>query len=466
MAYNVTGTNGSDNLDQTADTGPGTIVGQAGDDTVVVGSGFATVTGDSGSDSILLQTGNTGTVSGGTEGDEIAGRDDNIGSMVLLGGDGADIIVVFRSSSDQTIVGGNDSADGADHLVAGGGDDIIFGNGGADDIAGNGGNDTVVGGFDADFIADSGPVGGSELIFGNEGGDYVQFYTDGSDTLFAGQGDDSVFVTDDGDSQLFMNEGADTVAATSADGNLMIVGGNGSDDGGDSILSGGGTDWIFGNGGAEDIVSGGGGDTVAAGFGNDTVAAEAGADLVFGNENNDNLHVGDGNDTAFGGLGNDIIIGGAGTDTIQGNEGNDTIAASGGIDTISGGTGNDVFVYFGPADDGDNGAAGGPVEWITDLDWAADRFEVFAAVDFAAAVGAGAANNLSQAASNAITAADALAGPGAQFTAAQFTFSGRTYLAMDQVTPGAFDDAEDLLLDITGVTGTIDTDRFFINPFA
>ena len=44
--------------------------------------------------------------------------------------------------------------------------------------------------------------------------------------------------------------------------------------------------------------------------------------------------------------------------------------------------------------------------------------------------------------------------------AAQFTFGGRTYLAIDQADLGAFVDADDLLLDITGVTGTIATSNF------
>ena len=39
MAYAATGTAGNDVLDQTGDTGPGTIVGLAGDDCILSGSG-------------------------------------------------------------------------------------------------------------------------------------------------------------------------------------------------------------------------------------------------------------------------------------------------------------------------------------------------------------------------------------------------------------------------------------------
>ena len=49
--------------------------------------------------------------------------------------------------------------------------------------------------------------------------------------------------------------------------------------------------------------------------------------------------------------------------------------------------------------------------------------------------------------------------------AAQFSFNGRTYLAIDNQNGGPgvlgqFDDANDLLLDITGATGSIGTSNF------
>ena len=71
MAYTVTGTAGNDTLNQAADSGPGTIIGLAGDDSILTGSGLASVTGDSGNDVVVLRAGNTGTVNGGTENDVI-----------------------------------------------------------------------------------------------------------------------------------------------------------------------------------------------------------------------------------------------------------------------------------------------------------------------------------------------------------------------------------------------------------
>jgi Ca2+-binding RTX toxin-like protein len=55
MAYNSTGTAGNDILDRSGTSGPGTIVGLAGNDSILTGSGPATVNGDSGSDTVVLQ---------------------------------------------------------------------------------------------------------------------------------------------------------------------------------------------------------------------------------------------------------------------------------------------------------------------------------------------------------------------------------------------------------------------------
>jgi len=75
-------------------------------------------------------------------------------------------------------------------------------------------------------------------------------------------------------------------------------------------------------------------------------------------------------------------------------------------------------------------------------------------------VGAGTGVDLNTSANNAIVGAFGLAGGGANVVAAQFTFAGRTYLAIDQTNHGAFADTDDLLIDITGVTGTIGNSNF------
>ena len=128
--------------------------------------------------------------------------------------------------------------------------------------------------------------------------------------------------------------------------------------------------------------------------------------------------------------------------------------------TLSGGSGNDLFAYASAGDDGNNAAASS-VELVTDLNWAADRIQTFNPVAFAANVGAQNGANLTAAATGAVATAFALNVNLNANVAAQFTFNGRTFLAVNQdATYNAFTDAGDLLIDITGVAGTIATTNF------
>ena len=463
MAYNVTGGAGNDTLNQSSDTGPGTIVGLAGDDTISLGSGLATVTGDSGNDSVLLRAGNTGTVNGGSENDSIFGPA-GVGSMVLFGSDGADTVNADAVPAALTVVGGNDSSDAADSILTGGGGDFIFGNGGNDIVfAGLGGNDTVVGGFGNDEISKSGPTANVDLVFGNEGNDSI-FMFGGNDTIFGGLGNDSIRHENGpaiGSPQLFGNEGADTINASSAV-SATVVGGNDSADGADSIFDqqgGANSLFAFGNGGADTFDLSVNAATLVGGQGNDSASVSvASQPLYFLNEGNDTVNHAGGAATVFGGLGNDSIWTASARDTVQGNEGNDTLRGHFGIDTISGGTGNDVFYYNAAGEDGDNAAGGGPVEFITDVDFAVDRFRTPTALTFATNTGAGTGVDLATSATNAINAAAALGGT--QLVAAQFTFGGRSYLAMNTDGAANFVDATDLLVDITGFTGSIGNSNF------
>src|SRR5215208_3048109 len=122
MAYNITGTNGADNLDQTTEPGPGTILGLGGDDSIFSGTGEVTVNGGSGNDTIVLQIGNTASVFGASENDSIIigggnstdtgsggdGSDPALapGSFLLFGNEGADTIDASEVDFGVTIVGG------------------------------------------------------------------------------------------------------------------------------------------------------------------------------------------------------------------------------------------------------------------------------------------------------------------------------------------------------------------------
>ena len=130
MAYNSTGTSGNDQLNHINDIGPGTIVGLAGSDCILPGSGVATVSGDSGNDTIVLvRPDHAGTINGGTDNDSIF-ADSATGSLVLLGGNGSDSINMANTTAGQTILGGNNSTDEADSITGSRGSDLVFGHGG------------------------------------------------------------------------------------------------------------------------------------------------------------------------------------------------------------------------------------------------------------------------------------------------------------------------------------------------
>jgi Ca2+-binding RTX toxin-like protein len=317
-----------------------------------------------------------------------------------------------------------------------------------------------------------------------------------------GQGDDSLSAIRGGTGIWFGNEGADLINAD-VSGGVTIVGGQDSADESDRLIgSTTGSDFILGNGGNDTIIAGRGANTAVGGAGADSIETDEEDDLIFGNEGNDRLGGSDGRNTIFGGIGDDTILSG-GASLIQGNEGNDLVTGGGdltvfgglgddtirtsadadridgddgndsvssrdgadtvsgglGRDTIAGGSGNDVFGYSAAADDGNNATAGSPIEFITDMNWVADRFDTPTQVTFAANVGAGTGASLSAAANNAIATTFALNG-GTGVVAAQFTFGDHTYLAIDQAIFGTFLDTDDLLLDITGVSGAIATSSF------
>jgi Ca2+-binding RTX toxin-like protein len=316
----------------------------------------------------------------------------------------------------------------------------------------------MIGGFGDDSLYSQGV--GDDIIFGNEGNDTINVWLD-NDTVFAGQGNDSAYVVNGAGSPVYyMNEGNDTFVGESVF-PMTVVGGNDSADGSDYIYTKGATNLVFGNGGNDIIEAGVGADTVVGGFGADIIFAGQGDNVIFGNESNDTIlgSSDPGDDTVFAGQGDDTVNTGSDHDMINGNEGNDTIDGYSGSDTISGGSGADVFLYDDSRHDGDHAAGGGTIELIADLDFAADRFDVAVQVTFAANVGAGIAASLGESAHYAIVTAATVSGGAGAHVAAQFTFGGRTYLAIDQAGFG-FTDVDDLLLDITGVTGSIATSNF------
>ena len=133
----------------------------------------------------------------------------------------------------------------------------------------------MVAGFGDDYIAQSPSGFGTELVFANEGNDTITVVL--GDTVFAGQGNDLALIGNSPAIRCFSpDEGNDTF-----DGSLFssqavtVVGGNDSNDGSDSIITGTRADLVFGNGGNDTIRANEGGDTVIGGVGNDSRNAPA-----------------------------------------------------------------------------------------------------------------------------------------------------------------------------------------------
>jgi Ca2+-binding RTX toxin-like protein len=157
------------------------------------------------------------------------------GADSIIGGSGTDSIAggagndtINSGAGNDTVYGGagNDSIEGGannDSLYGGADDDLIFGGAGADQIFGGDGNDSVVGGSGYDTIYGGTGIdiitggNGADLIDGGAGADTI--YLGNSDTGYGGDGDD-VFIIDE---------------AQNLTGGTTIVGGEGSETGGDTL---------------------------------------------------------------------------------------------------------------------------------------------------------------------------------------------------------------------------------------
>ncbi|NKX41327.1 calcium-binding protein [Rhodobacteraceae bacterium R_SAG2] len=220
------------------------------------------------------------------------------------------------------------------------------------------GNDTWNAADDANGDADGSADGGNDTYNGDERANDVVAGA-GDDTIFGANGNDTL-AGGNGDDMIRGGNGNDEIVAASAatDAGNDLGGGAGSD----VILGGAGADTIFGGNGDDNVAgtAGGLGTTnhgLNGGAGNDMINGGAGDDLLFGGvgdatgtadggtaSGNDTLRGGDGDDTLFGGDGNDELRGGAGKDVVNGGAGADMIYTSLGGDDLTGGADDDVFV--------------------------------------------------------------------------------------------------------------------------
>jgi Ca2+-binding RTX toxin-like protein len=214
------------------------------------------------------------------------------------------------------------------------GDDVIAGSGGADAITGNGGNDLICAGGGDDVITTG---NGNDRVLGGPGDDTLND-GGGTDYLYGGAGRDTILATvlADGSDLYDGGTGFDAVSYqyrnTAVSVTLDAVGNDGGSGENDNVLAerligGSSNDTLTGGSANETLEGRGGNDTIDGQGGNDTIKGGAGNDLETGGTGNDHLYGNAGADsmnTQDGVSGNDTAVGGNGADVAQSDPG-DTI---------------------------------------------------------------------------------------------------------------------------------------------
>lgn len=183
---------------------------------------------------------------------------------------GPDTNYLKYTGGDHVVLGGTE---GNDILIAGIGDDTLYGDGGNDRLEGGFGNDIINAGAGDDIIVDSGgddniKAGagndvvhagpGLDLVMGNDGQDFIFLGTDMGSEVFAGTGNDFIYGNKNAE-RILGNEGDDWIETGTFDGapgdNFDEVFAHDGVDGHDVFLGDGGFDEFIGEGG-DDIMVG------------------------------------------------------------------------------------------------------------------------------------------------------------------------------------------------------------------
>lgn len=209
-----------------------------------------------------------------------------------------------------------------------------------------------------------------------------------------------------------------------------------------------------------DLVNATGTTTFTGGAGNTTISAASGnvPTTVTTGAGNDNITTGTADDTISVGSGTNTVISGNGTDTITGGSGVDTITGGGGADTITTGGGADVLVYTTIADS--SSATVGNFDTIKDINFGTDKIDV---TNVPAAVVATASGSISAGSFNADVDAILTTGTANHVqivTANAGDLNGRSFLIQDTDGDGTFDATTELIIEVTGSTGTLATTTF------
>jgi Ca2+-binding RTX toxin-like protein len=224
---------------------------------------------------------------------------------------------------------------GADVIVGGAGDDIIYGLEGHDRICGRGGSDTLYGWRGDDRLSGG---GGSDRLYGEKGNDVLEggqardlLAGDvGRDVLRGGPGEDSA---DFGQENL---KGPITV---------NLAAGRATGAGGPDILARRTIEHVRMNCSAEEndvLIGDGRANTLQGGSGADVIRGRGGPDTLYGGDltqisSDAGCTDDDGPDVLFGGTGNDRMYGQLNDDTLDGEAGTDALDGGFGTDACMNG---------------------------------------------------------------------------------------------------------------------------------
>jgi len=349
---------------------------------VTTGSGNDTITnhrtakqGDTiatgaGNDQIILRSGGTDQIDGGTGSDRLSLTYDSTTNGVVLTGKIANAAGGYDGRFDGYVSndtnftgiehftfidksGGNDNihtGDGNDRLLGGGGNDVLDGGSGRDVMNGGAGVDTYMADQSAlttDVVINLNTVStvnGAKVrnfeAFGGvttgSGNDTITNHRTAkqADIVATGGGNDTIILRSGGTDQIDGGTGSDRLSLTydSTTNGVVLTG--------MIANAAGGYDGRF-----DGYV---GNDTNFTGIEHFTFIDKSGG--------NDNIHTGDGNDRLLGGGGNDVLDGGSGRDEINGGAGNDTLTGGLGLDTFVFGNngGSDRITDFNAASNGED----------------------------------------------------------------------------------------------------------------
>jgi Ca2+-binding RTX toxin-like protein len=316
-----------------------------------------------------------------------------IGNHSLTGGSGVDTVSFTENGAPETAVtvsldlqgaaqstgNGSWTLTGIENLSGGTAGDTLTGDGSNNVLAGYTGNDTLVGGGGNDTLYGDGQINWDPHGTGGSGpittfADVALLdptLVDGNDVLEGGDGNDQLYGGGGSDTASYEHAGGGVSAGLGVGGS----GGAGGAAGSDTFysienLTGSAYNDQFGGNADANILSGGDGHDILAGrAGNDTVIGGAGDDYLRGDDGDDIIDGGSGWDRvaysiAISGVTIDLNIqgvaqntgqgwdtliniehasGSAFNDTIIGNSGDNWLRSWGGNDTILGGDGNDLI---------------------------------------------------------------------------------------------------------------------------